>query len=110
MTDFWSTKLPKVEWLFKQSTYGGEEHLVTNIEDFLAYNSSGNFRERFYVETLCDKRYKYNPIFSQMRQKDGLVRHICPHCITQYDPNNDKAETANDVQEHIKEERSEQPF
>lgn len=80
-------KLPVLEWLFKQSTYGGEEHLFLNIGEWMDYiKDSSNFRNPLYIETFCGKRLKYNPIFSVVRSKEGLVRNICQDCMMQYEP------------------------
>ena len=80
-----SFKLPKVEWLFKQSNYGGVQHLAINIDEWAAYINSGDFRTELRIETLCGKRLKFNPIWSVMKARDGLVRNICPECVINYD-------------------------
>lgn len=85
MTGIFSTKLEKTEWLFKQSTYGGAEHIAVNIDQISEYLSESirRLRPPLYITTLCGKKLKYNDTFSQLRQKSGLVRNICPDCALQ---------------------------
>lgn len=97
-----STTLRSVEWLFKQSTYGGDEHIVLNISDWADYMEKSRLRDPLYIKTMCGKRLKYNSTFSQMRQHAGLVRQICPDCNAQNE-SEEKAQEANDRNVAIKE-------
>jgi hypothetical protein len=90
----WKTKLPKPEWLFKQSSYGGIEHFLINVGEWTDYINAGDWSTPFYVDTLCQKRYKYNVTYSVVRCKDGLIRNICSDCISQYEPYEQETEEA----------------
>jgi hypothetical protein len=85
MTGIYSTKLPQVEWLFKQSSFGGAEHIIVNVDDVLEYfgNIAPPEDTVLRIETLCGKNLKYSTTYSVVRQKEGLLRNVCPDCVMQ---------------------------
>jgi hypothetical protein len=102
-------KLPKLEWLFKQSDYGGVKHIAVNVDEWAAYQNSGDFRTALKIETMCGKKLKYNPIWSVMTPKEGLVKNICPDCVINYE-SEEKGEEAEVFVAEYRERNRDLPF
>ncbi len=74
------------EYIFRQSVLGGIAHIAVDTEDYEIALRDESKRENLYIATWCGREYKYNPKYSSMMKRNGVVRNACEYCFTEYDP------------------------
>jgi hypothetical protein len=75
------------EWLFRQSSFGGPEHIILDASEYLTmFFSNPQTFHKIKLDTYCGRSLTYNPDYSHMREHDGAIRSACEYCFTEYEP------------------------
>lgn len=74
------------EYIFRQSVMGSVGHISSYPDEYLAALSDPAKSAVLYIDTWCGRSYKFNPLYSSMTLRNGVVRNACEYCFTEYDP------------------------
>lgn len=74
-------------WIFRQSAFGSIGHIAVDpsVDDYLQAWANGGSDE-LRIDTWCGRNYRFNPDYSRMEKRAGVVRNACEYCFVEYDP------------------------
>lgn len=74
------------EWIFKQSSMGGVNHIAIDGSEYeQAIVTPPEERAELRIDTWCGKNYKYGSMSSMIKRNAG-IRNCCEYCAIEYDP------------------------
>ncbi len=73
------------EYLFKQSSFGGVYHIITDATEFLTWFAISMPKQELRIDTWCGRNYKYGE-YSNITKRNNGVRNACEYCWVEYDP------------------------
>lgn len=74
-----------LEYIFRQSDYGGIGHIAVNPGEYLTAWSSDDLLTSLRIDTWCGRNYKYGSS-STMTPRSTGVRNACEFCFVEYVP------------------------
>lgn len=73
------------EWIYKQSSMGGVNHIAISGDEYEAAITSPPPHPELRIDTWCGKNLKYGSM-SSMIKRDAGIRNCCEYCAIEYDP------------------------